>query len=83
MRIGEYVRKYRLDHGMSAQELARKAGVSRAYIYQLGSGRNPSTKKPFVPAIETLLGLAKAMDTNLNSMLENACTLCFAVSHIA
>lgn len=54
--IGEYIRKKRMERGLSARELARRSGVSQPYLSQLENGKNEN------PSIEILKKLAKALN---------------------
>lgn len=47
MKIGEWVKQYRKEHGLSMQTFGDMCGLSRAYISILEKGINPTTNKPF------------------------------------
>lgn len=47
MNIGDWVKKYRKEHGLSMQAFGNMCGLSRAYISILEKGINPTTNKPF------------------------------------
>ena len=58
------VRAWRDHRGLTAQMLAQKAGISRAYLTQIeGRKRNGS--------VEVLSALAKALRTSLDALLED------------
>ncbi|MGH8930019.1 MAG: helix-turn-helix domain-containing protein [Egibacteraceae bacterium] len=61
--VGDRLRRYRRDLGMSQADLARKAKVSAAYISELegGLGKRPSG--------EILLRLADALDVTIAELL--------------
>lgn len=61
--LGERLKRYRKDLGMSQADLARKAKVSAAYISELesGLGRRPSG--------EILLRLADALEVTIAELL--------------
>lgn len=70
MKIGEYIRQYRLEHGISMQRFAEMSDLSRAYIYILESGKNPSTGRAPVPTIDTLKKIADVTNITLDSLLQ-------------
>ncbi|WP_405379728.1 helix-turn-helix domain-containing protein [Phascolarctobacterium sp.] len=70
MRLAEYVYNYRKEHGLSMQAFGDMCGLSRAYISILEKGINPTTGKPFVPAIETLKKIADATNSDIDTLLK-------------
>lgn len=70
MKIGEYVKIYRREHGLSMQAFGDKCNLSRAYISILEKGINPTTNKPFSPTLETLRKIAEVTDTDLDTLLK-------------
>ena len=53
--LGAEIRKARLAAGLTQQQLAAKAGISREYVSQLERSR-------YSPTVEIVLRLCKAMD---------------------
>jgi len=70
MKIGEYVKQYRITHGLSMQDFGVICGLSRAYISILEKGINPTTNRPFTPSIDTLKRIAEATNSDLDSLLQ-------------
>lgn len=70
MKIGDYVKQYRKNHGLSMQAFGDQCGLSRAYISILEKGINPTTGKSFTPTLETLNKIARASNTTLDVLLE-------------
>lgn len=66
MKIGEWVRQYRKEHGLSMQAFGDMCGLSRAYISILEKGINPTTNKPFSPTIQTVQKIAEVTGLDLN-----------------
>ncbi|MBS5582787.1 helix-turn-helix domain-containing protein [uncultured Megasphaera sp.] len=66
MKIGEWVRQYRKEHGLSMQAFGDLCGLSRAYISILEKGINPTTNKPFSPTIQTVQKIADVTGLDLN-----------------
>ena len=56
-----HVREFRKNMGLSQLELAKSIGVSRQTI-------NMIEKNKYNPTLELCLNLAKALDTDLNSL---------------
>ena len=56
-----HVREFRKNMGLSLLELAKSIGVSRQTI-------NMIENKKYNPTLELCLNLAKALDTDLNSL---------------
>lgn len=69
MKIGEWVKSYRLEHGLSMQSFGDMCGLSRAYISILEKGINPTTNKPFAPTIQTLKKIADVTNTDFDILL--------------
>jgi transcriptional regulator with XRE-family HTH domain len=70
MKIGEYIKQYRTEHGISMQRFAEMCDLSRAYIYILESGRNPSTGRAPVPTIDTTKKIAEVTGVTLDTLLQ-------------
>lgn len=66
MKIGEWVKQYRKEHGLSMQTFGDMCGLSRAYISILEKGINPTTNKPFSPTIQTVQKIADVTGLDLN-----------------
>ena len=52
-RLGQNLRRYRLESGISQREMEKRYGISRTYLCKLEAGKH-------CPTIETLRLLAKA-----------------------
>lgn len=66
MHLGEVIKKYRADHGMSMQAFADKCDLSKGYIAMLERNKNSKTGDPVVPSIETFIKVADAMNISLD-----------------
>lgn len=55
MNIGEQIKKYRKEAGLSQKELGERLGVSQQHIAQYESGKR-------IPKIETIIKIATALD---------------------
>ena len=62
--VGENLRKYRLERGMSQAELAQRAGRKRSAIGNYESGVRE-------PDYDTLAALARALDVSVAQLLDD------------
>ncbi len=69
MTLGDYVKKYRKEHGLSMQAFGDRCGLSKAYISILEKGINPTTGKSFAPTVDTLNKIAEAMGIKIDVLL--------------
>ena len=70
MFLGEIVKKYREDHGISMDEFAKQSGLSKGYISMLEANKNPSSKKPLTPSLDTVKAVAKATGLPINKIVD-------------
>lgn len=69
--IGEMIKKYRQEHGMSMEEFASRCGLSKAYISLIERGKNTRSDKPIVPSIDTVKAIANVLGVDLNVLLRS------------
>lgn len=66
MNIGETIRSFRLQKGMSQGDIEKRTGLLRCYLSRVENGHT-------VPSLETLARIANAMDLPLSRFFnENA-----------
>lgn len=70
MKIGGLVKEYRRIKGLSMQEFADFAGLSKGYISMLEKGRHPQNNREIVPSIETVQKIAIAMGLSIDELLK-------------
>lgn len=70
MTLGEVVKEFREEHGLSQRDFAKQCGMSNAYISMLESNRNTRTGLPVVPSLTAIRNVASAMGITLNDILE-------------
>lgn len=70
MRLGEWIKQYRKERGLSMQRFADMCGFSKAYIGQLEKGINPKTKKPMSPTMQTFTKIANSVGMSVDQLLE-------------
>lgn len=61
-KLGERIEWLRKEKGLTQEELAEKAGLHRAYFWDIEKGRNIS--------IKTAYNIARALDTTLSKLLD-------------
>ncbi|HUD19234.1 MAG TPA: helix-turn-helix transcriptional regulator [Patescibacteria group bacterium] len=61
-KFGERIEKLRRAKGLTQEELAEKAGLHRAYFWDIESGRNVSVK--------TAYKIAKALGVSLSELFD-------------
>src|ERR1700719_3212658 len=59
MNIGETIRNYRLQKGMSQGDIEKRTGLLRCYLSRVENGHT-------VPSLETLQKIARALDLQLS-----------------
>jgi transcriptional regulator with XRE-family HTH domain len=69
MTIGEYLKKYRAEHGLSQRQFAALCGVSNGYISMLETGVNTSTGQPIIPTLQTMRKISGAMGLTIHQVL--------------
>ena len=73
MTIGEIIRVYRKEHGLSQRQFAALCGdVSNGYISMIERGKNPVNGKPIILSIEKVAMFARAMGMSMNQLVEMA-----------
>ena len=65
MSIAERIRESRKQAGMTLEELALKAGVSKTYLWELEHDKSGEKK----PSAEVLLKIAGALSTTIGHLL--------------
>lgn len=65
MALADRIRKLREDKGLSQDELATKAGISKTYLWELERDTT-GTKKP---SADVMLKIAKALSTTLADVM--------------
>lgn len=69
MTLGELIKQYRTEQGLSMEEFAKKSGLSKGYISMLEKNKNPSSGKPIVPTLETIKQVSSAMNQDFNYII--------------
>ena len=64
-KLGESIRKTRIELGLTQRELAGRAGINRTYLIDVEEGRRNI-------AVDNFLEIALALDTTISSLFEKA-----------
>ena len=67
MKIGEIVRNFRLQKGMSQGDIEKRTGLLRCYLSRVENGHT-------IPSLETLAKIANAMDVALAQFFADSST---------
>jgi DNA-binding XRE family transcriptional regulator len=70
-RLGVELQQKRLASGLSQEDLAHRAGVTRNYYQQLERGHLPN-RNPTNPSLKVILRLARELGTELDELLPDA-----------
>jgi len=62
-KLGQNMKRIRLEKQMSQGDICRKLGVDRAYISNVESGNKN-------PTLSTITNLAKALEVSVNELLK-------------
>lgn len=62
MTLGNKIKNYRAERGMTQIELAKKAGLSQSYLSEL-------EKDKFNPTTPIIIGIAVALDVSVDGLL--------------
>lgn len=68
MTLGDLIRQYRDEHGLSMDVFAEKSGISKAYISLLEKNKHPKTGNPITPSIGIIKQAADGMGMDFNKL---------------
>ena len=68
MTLGEIIKNYRKQNGLSMDAFSKKSGISKSYISLLEKNRHPKTGKPIAPSIESIKQAAKGMGMDFDKL---------------
>jgi len=70
MTLGEYIKQYREEHGLSQREFAAQAELTCGYISMLENNKNPRTKLPISPTVRVYEKVSDATGVPLGELLQ-------------
>lgn len=70
MTLGEYIRLYRAEHGLSQREFVDRCGggITHGYISIIEKGVNPNTGKASRPSLDKLYAIARGMGMSVSDL---------------
>ena len=68
MTLGDIIKKYRVENGMSMDIFAEKSGISKSYISLLEKNRHPKTGNAIAPSVAIIQQAAKAMNIDFDEL---------------
>lgn len=69
MYLGELIKKYRNENGISQRDFAKLCNLSHTYIAALEKNIDPRTNKPIAPTLDTVKYVSKAMNMSIEEVL--------------
>lgn len=72
MDIGEAIHAYRKKHGLTMQEFAIRAKVSKGYISMIEHGGNPRNGRPIKPKLETCINIARVLGVKVSDLFPDS-----------
>lgn len=68
MTLGDIIKSYRSEHGLSMDAFSEKSGISKAYISLLEKNRHPKTGKEIAPSIQSIKQAAQGMGMTFDDL---------------
>lgn len=68
MTLGEIIKKYRKEHGLSMDAFSKRSGISKSYISLLEKNKHPKTGKPIAPSAKSIKQAAEGMNMNFDEL---------------
>ena len=69
MYLGGVIKEYREKHGITMEDFANNAGLSKGYISMLEKNKHPQNKREIVPSLDTFRKAAKAMNISVDDLM--------------
>lgn len=69
MTLGEYIKGFRIEHGMGQRSFAAVSGLTNGYISMLERNKHPRTGEPIAPTVETYKKVAAATGVTFDELL--------------
>lgn len=68
MTLGEFIKSYRSEHGLSQRQFASRCGLSNGHISMIERGENPATGEPIKPTLLALKKIATGMGITMMAL---------------
>lgn len=70
MFLGDIIKKYRIENGISQRDFAKKCNLSYTYISALEKNKDYRSGKPISPTLETVKNVAKGLNISVDDLLK-------------
>lgn len=70
MILGDLIKQYRNNKGLSLRDFAKQCGLSHTYISALEKNIDSRTGKPIAPTLDTIKYLSKGMNMSIEDILK-------------
>ena len=70
MTLGDIIKNYREEHGISMGKFAANCSLSKGYISMIENGKNPRNNKEISPTLPSIAKIAAGMGMDLDSLLK-------------
>lgn len=70
MTLGDIIKQYRAEHGLSMDDFAKASGISKAYISLLEKDKHPQTGKPITPSVKFIKMAARGMGVDFDTLFK-------------
>ncbi len=67
--LSDIMQNYRLKHGLSPEQMAKRCGISRSFYYLLLKGKDYKTGEKISPSMETYESIAKGMGMTRDELI--------------
>jgi len=68
MTLGDIIKTYRTEHGLSMDAFSDRSGISKAYISLLEKNKHPKTGKEIAPSIQSIKQAAQGMGMTFDDL---------------
>lgn len=80
MKLSEYIKQYRNEHGLSQRQFASQCGLSNGFLSMIEKESNPKTGEPITPSLASIKQLASGMGMTAHQLLSEVDDLCIDLS---
>ena len=70
MTLGDIIKQYRLDNGLSMDSFSEKSGITKGYISMLEQNKHPKTGNAINPSLEVIKKVSETINIDLDTLLK-------------
>lgn len=71
MTLGDIIKKYRTENGVSMEYVANLCGITKGYVAMLERNVNSKTGRPVKPTIETIAKVCNGLHLDINTVFDS------------